>query len=152
MGRRKLKARNFKLPRRSNFVASLHFLKVFMAQPAIASRQIGRRLMTESFWLMLAAGSVAFIYWVSPLRDPSFQPNSGNGGSPVLWLRSANWSLSAAALSGILGAKLTTVLLPYSLRRLLSRRMLLWISLWLVLSGVLWVAYVALLLNQWLID
>jgi len=54
-----------------------------------------------------------FVYFVSPLRDPTFQPSSVNAGSLVWWLQGVpeeNWVWGASILAGLLAINFTLVL------------------------------------------
>ncbi len=54
-----------------------------------------------------------FVYFVSPLRDPTFQPSSANAGSLVWWLQGVpeeNWVWGASILAGLLAINFTLVL------------------------------------------
>ena len=126
-------------------------------------RHIAQRFSPALPWFLLVGGIALFVYQVSPLRDPAFQPNSANAGTLVPWLqfiREGDWVLGAAILAAVLSAKLTSVLYKRQrpIRRLqgigglLSRIDLLSITVWLVLAGSMWVAFMAYLLSQWIID
>ncbi|MBD0334070.1 MAG: hypothetical protein ICV62_01145 [Cyanobacteria bacterium Co-bin13] len=126
-------------------------------------RHLTQRFSPALPWFLLVGGIVLFVYQISPLRDPSFQPNSANAGTLVPWLqflREDDWVLGAAVLAGILGARLTAAIYhrhrpvrrQRGLRGLLSRVDLFSVTVWLVLSGAMWVMFVALLLSQLIID
>jgi hypothetical protein len=126
-------------------------------------RHIAQRFSPALPWFLLVAGLALFVYQVSPLRDPVFQPNSANAGTLVPWLqfiREDDWVLGAAILAAVLSAKLTSVIYSWQrplrrlrgIRGLLSRIDLFSITVWLVLAGLMWIAFVAYLLNQWIVD
>lgn len=65
------------------------------------------------FLLLLTGASAMFVYFVSPLRDPTFQPSSANAGSLVWWLQGVpeeNWVWGASILAGLLAINFTLVL------------------------------------------
>jgi hypothetical protein len=65
------------------------------------------------FLLLLTGASAMFVYFVSPLRDPTFQPSSVNAGSLVWWLQGVpeeNWVWGASILAGLLAINFTLVL------------------------------------------
>jgi hypothetical protein len=64
--------------------------------------------------LLLTIASGIFVYLVSPLRDPSFQPNSANGGTLVPWLQSVrerDWIRGATGLAALLATNLALLAL-----------------------------------------
>lgn len=109
------------------------------------------------FLLLLSVASLVFVYLVSPLRDPTFQPNSANGGSLVPWLKSvkeSDWLLGFGILAFLLSSNITLVIwqrklgnpgerLFYSLVMIMSA---------IVLFGFFYYAFCIYLLGQWLID
>lgn len=114
-----------------------------------------------SFLLGFTASLALFVYQVSPLRDPNFQPNSGNGGSLVPGLQHWNdgdWIWWAAILAGLLAVNLTIVFwgLTAPPRAGSSTRLAIRLAMWsivgFVLFTVLQVIFMGYLLNQWLID
>lgn len=114
-----------------------------------------------SFLLGFTASLAMFVYKVSPLRDPNFQPNSANGGSLVPGLQQWNdgdWMRSAAIVAGLLAINLTIVFWGLGTtargRSLpsLAIRLIMWSMIGFVLFGVLQIVFTGYLLNQWLID
>lgn len=109
------------------------------------------------FLLSLTIAFLTFIYQVSPLRDPSFQPNSANAGSLVPWLQhitESHWMHSATILSALLSANIAIVLWSWA-GRSISRSpasFAVWFAVWLGFWGLLWIAFTGYLLSQWLID
>lgn len=103
--------------------------------------------------LIVTAASAIFVYQVSPLRNPAFQPNSANAGTLVWWLqdvREDDWMLAAFILSGLLAINFTLVL--WYLRILTRETILFWHFLfsfgtWLLL----WYVFVFYLLGKWLV-
>lgn len=67
--------------------------------------------------LLLVCISFAVVHFVSPLRDPTFQPNSGNAGSllPIASaIREDTWVMGAHVLAALMAASLTIVLWVWS--------------------------------------
>lgn len=135
------------------------------------ARQLIHRLLPMFLCtLLLGASGIIFVYHVSPLRDPSFQANGTmNAGTLVPWLRNLseeNWIFGSAILAAILATMLTIMLkqwcqpldthtIVYRQRRLrgwLERFNTVWFGTWIVFFSVLWLAFIAYLLNQWMID
>lgn len=133
------------------------------------ARQLVHRFSFMFLCLLLLGASGIFVYQISPLRDPSFQPNGANAGTLVPWLRKlseGNWVFVAAVLAAIIATVLTIILnqsYPRSrtraivdgqggLRRWLKRFDTLLIGTWIVFFSVFWVTFVGYLLNQWIID
>lgn len=119
-----------------------------------------------SFLLLLTGASAIFVYLVSPLRDPAFQPNSANAGSLLWWVKGVHediWELAAIILAGLLSINFTLVLWQWCQSRtiLTDRRswgiprkivqfMLFMLGIWMWLQ--LFYMFFFYLLNQWLID
>ena len=134
------------------------------------ARQLVRRFLLVFLCIMLLGASGIFVYQVSPLRDPSFQANGTmNAGTLVPWLQNLsekNWKFGAAILAAILATMLTVLLTqwcqPLDIHTIERRQRrsrgwlegfnILWIGIWIVFFTVLWLASVAYLLNQWMID
>jgi hypothetical protein len=92
-----------------------------------------RRLSVISFafLVIVAAASAIFVHQVSPLRDVTFEPNSGNAGSLVPWLQDvseSDWLHGATVLAALLSSSLLLVLRPYGLRKIAA-----------FLSGAKWI-------------
>jgi len=123
------------------------------------------------FHLLLLGASGIFVYQVSPLRDPTFQPESVNAGSLIPWLQGVNdghWLLGAAILAALLATNFTLILWQgYSpqtinitaywqqkLLRQIGQLMVFiyWVGIWVVLFAGLWFVFLLYLLQQWLID
>lgn len=120
--------------------------------------------------LVLTIASGVFVYHVSPLRDPAFQPNSANAGSLLPWLqgmREGSWVLGATVLAGLLSVN--SVLLLWQSNRggttLIGRwqqewshpitRLLLagiWLSVAALLFAGIKLLFIGYLLAQWLVD
>lgn len=80
----------------------------------------GLSLVSLFFLLVLTAMAALFIHQVSPLRDPSFQPNSANGGTLIPWLqwvRESDWIWGATVLSMLLASNMVIVLWQWSQAR-----------------------------------
>ncbi len=118
---------------------------------------------------LLTGASIVFVYLVSPLRDPAYQPMGANGGSQLWWLqdmREGHWMLGASILAALLAINLTlnlwqwfgtlTNLTAHQHRAeiLLSRflvgimHFISGIAMWLLLSNM----FMFYLLMQWIID
>ena len=134
------------------------------------ARQLVRRFLLVFLCILLLGAGGIFVYQVSPLRDPSFQANGTmNAGTLVPWLQNLsekNWKFGAAILAAILATMLTVLLTQWCQpldihtierrqrrsRGWLERFKILWIGIWTVFFTVLWLAFMAYLLNQWIID
>jgi hypothetical protein len=67
--------------------------------------------------VVLTAAFVILIYVASPLRDPTFQPNSANAGSLVPWLEfmgEQQWIQAATLFAVLLATNLTFLLYQLS--------------------------------------
>ncbi|OKH53859.1 hypothetical protein NIES2101_08820 [Calothrix sp. HK-06] len=114
-------------------------------------------IVSLGFSLLLLVASGIFVYQVSPLREPTFQPNNANAGSLVPWLRGVtegHWFLFANILAFLLSTNITLIL---SQQRVSNRndwlqRFMLMISVWVILFIIFWIMFVSYLLQQWLID
>lgn len=120
--------------------------------------------------LLLTIASAIFVYQVSPLRDPAFQPNSANGGTLIPWLQGVkerDWIRAATVLAALLATNINVLLWQYSQGRRLfmaqgaprrspqSRFILLviaFLGVGVVIFGALWVLFLSYLLMQWLVD
>ncbi|MGF1673423.1 MAG: hypothetical protein ACFCUV_07010, partial [Rivularia sp. (in: cyanobacteria)] len=98
-----------------------------------------------------------FAYQVSPLRDPSFQPNSANAGSLVPWLSAVsedNWLLTANILAFSLSTNITFIF-TQQIRYRGSNRLIRFIAttgVWMILFIIFWYIFMFYLLAQWLVD
>jgi len=130
-----------------------------------------QRLSSLSFVVLLSlsiAGTV-LVHQVSPLRDPAFQPNSGNAGSllPTFrTVRESDWITGATILAALLALSLTLMLFlgwyqrsmttPPRLQTqgVLRRTMqfLLWVSFGLLTFTGVWISWMVYLMTQWLVD
>lgn len=132
-------------------------------------RQFYVRISFLSLLLLTIAWGV-FVYQVSPLRDPSFQPNGGNAGSLLPWLqgvRESDWKWGATGLAGLWAVN-TVVWLWHrnQTARLISigQRQRGTTAFWrgvhlvtdlgigLVTFAGLWLGFMAYLMAQWLVD
>jgi hypothetical protein len=103
------------------------------------------------FLVFVTGASAIFVYLVSPLRDPAFQPNSGNAGTLVWWLQGVperNWVMVAIILAGLLAINSMLVLWHLRIARQISMLMLFCFWMWLVLYYV----FLSYLGAQWLVD
>jgi hypothetical protein len=109
------------------------------------------------FFLLLTISILIFFYLVSPLRDPTFQPNSANGGSLVPWLKSlkdSDWLFWSSILAFLLSSNITVVIWQPKLSNPDKR---LFYFLVMVISVVVifcffYYTFLIYLLTQWLID
>lgn len=81
--------------------------------------RLTQRFPAVSFGLLfiLAVASAVFADKVSPLRNPTFQPNSANAGSLLPWMRGvyeSTWLTGSSILAGLLAISLTLVLRQWS--------------------------------------
>ncbi len=114
---------------------------------------------TLGFLILLVAAGGIFIYQISPLRDPSFQPDSGNAGSLIPWARGiyeSIWTLGSPVLAGLLASNLVIVLWQWTQWRphAISKFWLfiVWTGVGLVLFGFLHMMFLGYLMTQWLVD
>jgi hypothetical protein len=130
-------------------------------EPRNVFSQLVQRLAPASlgFLMLLVLAGGVFAYQVSPLRDPSFQPNSANAGSLIPWMRGVNdntWLQGSSVLAGLLTINLVLILrqrsksITHAIPRFL--RLAFWTVLNVVLFLVIELAFVFYLLDQWLID
>jgi hypothetical protein len=69
-------------------------------------------ILSFGFLFLLSAASAVFVHQISPLRNPTFQPNSANAGSLLpVWrgVTESTWLLGASALAVLLAISLTIV-------------------------------------------
>ena len=109
------------------------------------------------FLLLLTVASLIFVYLVSPLRDPNFQPNSANGGSLVPWLKSlkdSDWLFGSSILAFLLSSNITVVIWQPKLSNPNNRifYLLMMIMSVVVLFCFFYYTFLIYLLTQWLID
>ena len=124
--------------------------------------------------LLLTIASGVFVYQVSPLRDPAFQPNSANAGSLIPGVRQVQesyWLWGAAGLAGLLSTNLVLLLWQLSQpfntediagQQLRGTRVARWmvlmvmlgtyVGLGLVLFAGLYFLFMGYLIGQWLVD
>ncbi len=103
------------------------------------------------FLILVTVASVIFVYLISPLRDPAFQPNSANAGTLVWWLKDVRedvWVWAAFILAGLL--TLNSLLALWTLQRV--RQIGLLITLGLLMWYMLYYVFMLYLLGQWLVD
>ncbi len=120
------------------------------------------------FFLLLTVVSGVFVYQVSPLRDPAFQPNSGNGGTLMPWLQGIgdkHWTGLITLLASVLATNATVLIQrrsPLNITRLAEQSdlngvktallVMVWLGLWVLIFGGFWVLFIGFLLNQWMLD
>jgi hypothetical protein len=111
------------------------------------------------FLLLLVVAVGIFAYQVSPLRDPSFQPNSANAGSLIPWMRGFSddtWLQVSYVLASLLTVNLVLLLRQrsQSITSAIPRflRLPLWTVLGVILFFVIELMFVFYLLGQWLVD
>jgi hypothetical protein len=114
-------------------------------------------IVSLGFSLLLSLASGIFVYQVSPLREPTFQPNSANAGSLVPWLQGVtegHWFLVANILAFLVSTNLTLVLCTQrvSNKNNWLPHFMFMILLWIILFSFYWFIFVGYLLEQWLID
>lgn len=116
-------------------------------------------LVTLGFLMLLVVAGGVFMYQISPLRDPSFQPNSANAGSLIPWVRGVHedtWLLVASVLAGLLATNLVLVLWQWSQPRtnVIPQFLLFmfWTGVGVILFSWLHLMFVCYLLVQWLVD
>lgn len=121
-------------------------------------------IVSLGFLLVLTVASAIFVYLVSPLRNPAFQPDSANAGTLVWWLqgvREADWLWGAFILAGLLAINFMLVLWSWCRSRSIlagdwhqempnkiAQLMLFGIGAWFFLYCV----FLFYLLGQWLVD
>ncbi|MBW4428964.1 MAG: hypothetical protein KME50_32250 [Nostoc desertorum CM1-VF14] len=107
--------------------------------------------------LVLTITSRVFVYLVSPLREPTFQPNSANGGSLVPWMKGiteSHWLWGANVLAFLLSSNLTFITWQQWVFHKNHQwlRLSLMVLTWILLFSFFWIAFMSHLLSQWLID
>lgn len=107
--------------------------------------------------LVLTVASIIFVYLVSPLRDPTFQPNSANAGSLIPWLKSvkeSDWLLGFNLLAFLLSSNITLVIWQqwFSNKNYRFFYFLLTIIILVLLLCFFSYAFLLYLLAQWIID
>lgn len=109
------------------------------------------------FLLFLTIATSLFAYQVSPLRDPSFIPNSANGGSLIPWMQGVtenHWLLLANIIAFSLSTNIIVII--WQARRFARRNK--WVSFitmvvrWTILFGGFMFTSITYLLMQWLVD
>ena len=107
--------------------------------------------------LLLTVASIIFAYLVSPLRDPTFQPNSANGGSLIPWLKSvkeSDWLLGFNILAFLLSSNITLIIGHkwFSNKNYRLFYLVLTIIILVLLLCFFSYAFLLYLLAQWIID
>jgi hypothetical protein len=109
--------------------------------------------------ILLVVAVVIFAYQVSPLRDPSFQPNSANAGSLIPWMQGiseATWIQGSSVLACLLSTNLVLILWQWSQQRINTIPRFLSFILWSLLGFVQFILlhlfFLYFFLAQWLVD
>ena len=119
--------------------------------------------------LLLTGASAIFVYLVSPLRDPAYQPMGANGGSRLWWLQGVPedlWTLAAFILAGLLAINITldlwqwcksqTFLAAHQHRKEIQLRYFLIALMHFVIGILMWltltILFVFYMLEQWVIE
>ena len=124
-------------------------------------------LLSFCLTLILTIAIGIFIHYISPLRDPTYQPSSANAGSLLPWMRGVSedqWVLGANLLAGVLASSLTVLIRHYSriyifrsatlAKRTTAQTLLAlyWFAMGTVLYLGLTLGFFIYLLQQWIID
>ncbi len=114
---------------------------------------LSRRLSIVSFrFLMFVMGvSAIFVHLVSPLRDPAFQPNSGNAGTLIRELQGvseAHWIQAASILAALLAVNFMLVIWEQRIERRIASLVILGLVMWWLLDYV----FMFYLVVQWIVD
>ncbi|RCJ38691.1 hypothetical protein A6770_39500 [Nostoc minutum NIES-26] len=109
------------------------------------------------FLLLVTLASGIFIYFISPLRDPTFQPNSGNAGSLIPWAKGiteTHWLWGANVLAFLLSSNLTLIAWQKWVFHKNHQwlRLTLMVVVWILLFIFFWIAFISHLFSQWLVD
>ena len=114
-----------------------------------------RRFSLASFvsLIVVTVAIIILVYLVSPLRDPSFQPNSANAGSLVWWVKGMGmsedaWIRAAFIFAGMLAINSMLVFWTQRIMREIAPLMAYGFVTWFLLFFM----FIYYLLNQWLID
>ncbi|MBD2354896.1 hypothetical protein H6G41_09715 [Tolypothrix sp. FACHB-123] len=107
--------------------------------------------------LLLTVANGIFVYLVSPLRDPTFQPNSANAGSLLPWMKGVtetHWLWGANILAFALSSNITLI----TWQKWVVNKNHQWLRLmllvlgWILLFSFLWMAFLTHLFSQWIVD
>ena len=101
--------------------------------------------------ILVTVACVIFVYLVSPLRDPAFQAEGDNAGTPVLWLKDVkenDWTGAGLLLAGLLALNSMLVLWTQEIVTQISTLIMLGLGMWSLLHYV----FLVYLLAQWLVD
>ncbi|MGV0027816.1 hypothetical protein [Phormidesmis priestleyi] len=124
------------------------------------------------FLVGLTVPIALFIYRISPLRNPTFVPDSGNAGTLISRFRlitEQDWIQWATMFAGVLAVNSTIVLWQQFRHRFRTSRSLRvtrkgsrgivqvlsaigWVAIGTALFTLIWITFVAYLLIQWIID
>jgi hypothetical protein len=116
------------------------------------------------FFVGLTVPIALFIYQISPLRNPTFIPNSANAGTLISrfqFVTEQDWIQWATIFAGVLAVNATIVLWQQFRYRFRTSRSqgtvrvisaIGWLSLGTALFTLIWIAFVAYLMVQWIAD
>ena len=123
----------------------------------MSSRFQRLQFVSLGFSLLLIVAWVILVYQISPLRDPSFQPNSANAGTLIPWLIGVgekNWILSARLLAFSLSTNIAFIF-AQEVRYRGSNWLMRFIAttgVWLIMFFVSDTMFFLYLLDQWIVD
>ncbi|MGB3651976.1 MAG: hypothetical protein WBA41_12300 [Rivularia sp. (in: cyanobacteria)] len=123
----------------------------------MSSRFQRLQFISLGFSLLLVVAWVILVYQVSPLRDPSFQPNSANAGTLIPWLSGVgedDWILSAQLLAFSLSTNIAFIF-AQQIRYRGSHWLIRFIAttgVWLITFLTSCFMFAVYLLDQWLVD
>lgn len=124
----------------------------------MSSRFQRLQFVSLGFSLLLIVAWVIFVYQVSPLRDPSFQPNGTEDAKTLIpWLSGVgenDWILSAQLLAFSLSTNIAFIF-AQEVRYRGSNWLIRFIAttgVWLIMFFVSYFMFFLYLLDQWLID
>ena len=115
------------------------------------------QIVSLGFSLLLLVAWVIFVYQVSPLRDPSFQPGAANAGSLLPWLSGVsedNWFLTAKILAFSLSTNIAFIFAQQVINQksIWLVRFIATAWVWLTLFLATYWTLFGYLLSQWLAD
>ncbi len=123
----------------------------------MSSRFQRLQFVSLGFSLLLIVAWVILVYQISPLRDPSFQPNSANAGTLIPWLFGVgenNWILSAQLLAFSLSTNIAFIF-AQEVRYRGSNWLIRFIAtmgVWLIMFFASDSMFFLYLLDQWIVD
>ncbi len=123
----------------------------------MSSRFQRYQFISLGFSLFLVLAWVILVYQVSPLRDPSFQPNGADAKTLVPWLSGVvedNWILSSQILAFSLSTNIAFIF-AQQIRYRGSNwliRLIATTGIWLIMFLASYYIFFGYLLDQWLVD